>query len=112
MVNNNAIKIKNPRDRYVGGYLVLALMMDLVTIGAGGRLPSRHWRRLAGPRSAGATPGPACYGRGGTEPTVTDANLVLGRLDAKSLVGGSLELDCDLAYKAIDEHIAQKLDEC
>ncbi|MGC6512396.1 MAG: hydantoinase/oxoprolinase family protein [Parvibaculales bacterium] len=112
VVNNNAIKIKNPRDCYVGGYPVLAPMMDLVTIGAGGgsiAFIDAGGAFRVGPRSAGATPGPACYGRGGTEPTVTDANLVLGRLDAKSLVGGSLELDYDLAYKAIDEHIARKL---
>src|SRR5204862_2397400 len=56
-----------------------------------------------GPRPAGAVPGPACYGRGGTEPTVTDANRVLGYLDAASPLGGGVELDRAAAARAVGE---------
>src|SRR5271157_2789285 len=73
------------RDTWIGGYPVLAPMIDIHTIGAGGGsiayLDSAGAFRV-GPRSAGADPGPAAYGQGGAEPTVTDANLVLGRLGA------------------------------
>jgi N-methylhydantoinase A len=79
-------------------------MMDLNTVGAGGG--SVAWlaggRSLrVGPRSAGAAPGPACYGRGGTEPTVSDANLVLGRM-TPSLAGGALRLDRERAVRAVE----------
>ena len=63
-----------------------------------------------GPRSAGADPGPACDGRGGEEPTVTDAQVVLGRLDADKMLGGDLPLDRDLAQRAIETKIARPLD--
>jgi N-methylhydantoinase A len=62
-----------------------------------------------GPRSAGADPGPACYGRGGTEPTVTDAQVVLGRLDADQFLGGGVKIDPELAHRAIEEKIARPL---
>src|SRR5204863_9327821 len=62
-----------------------------------------------GPRSAGADPGPACYGRGGTEPTVTDANVVLGRLNARYFLGGEMELDVDAARHAIEGRCARPL---
>src|SRR5437867_9610976 len=73
-------------------------------VGAGGG--SIAWRDSggalrAGPRSAGADPGPACYGRGGQEPTVTDANLLLGYLDASSTLAGGVELDVDAAREAL-----------
>ena len=75
-------------------------MLAVHTVGAGGG--SIAWRDgggalRVGPRSAGADPGPACYGRGGTEPTVTDANLVLGYLSTESPLGGGVELDRDAA---------------
>ena len=78
--------------------------IDLVTIGAGGG--SIAWvddggLLRVGPRSAGAVPGPACYGLGGTEPTVTDANLVLGRIDPGSFLGGRLRLDPTRAHEAL-----------
>src|SRR5262249_16199458 len=60
-------------------------------------------------KSAGAEPGPACYGRGGTEPTVTDANLVLGFLNPDYFLGGGMRLDHQLAVKAIDERVAKRL---
>src|SRR5690606_18996247 len=74
------------------------------TIGAGGG--SIAWvdaggALKVGPRSAGADPGPACYGRGGTEPTTTDANLVLGRLDPDYFLGGTMRLHPELAQAAI-----------
>lgn len=106
------IKIMNPRDTLVGGHPVLAPMIDLTTIGAGGgsiaHLDSAGGFHV-GPKSAGARPGPACYGNGGTEPTVTDAQVVLGRLDAEQFLGGDLEIDADLAHKAIEEKIAKPL---
>ncbi len=79
-------------------------MLDVHTVGAGGG--SIAWRDpggalRAGPRSAGARPGPACYGHGGTEPTVTDANLVLGLLAPGASLGGEIELDRDLAAEAV-----------
>src|SRR5690606_33184574 len=61
-----------------------------------------------GPRSAGAQPGPVCYGRGGTQPTVTDANLILGRLPVE-LAGGEITLDVEASRQAVKEHIADPL---
>ena len=80
--------------------------IDLVTLGAGGG--SIAWvddggLLRVGPRSAGAVPGPACYGLGGTEPTVTDANLVLGRIDPGSFLDGRLRLDPGRAHEALAE---------
>ena len=90
-------------ERVVGGLPVRLPTVDLHTVGAGGG--SLVWRDSGGalrvgPESAGATPGPACYGRGGTRPTVTDANLLLGRLP-KRLAGG-IELDRAAAEHALD----------
>src|SRR5213075_1771206 len=93
-------------EREVAGLPLRLPMVDLQTVGAGGG--SLVWRDAGGalrvgPESAGAEPGPACYGRGGTRPTVTDANLLLGRLPAR--LAGGLELDRDaaeLAFEGID----------
>ena len=90
--------------REVGGRSLALPMVDVHTVGAGGG--SVAWRDpggalRAGPRSAGADPGPACYGRGGTEPTVTDANLLLGYLDAGSSLAGGVRLDRDAAERAV-----------
>ena len=87
-------------------------MLAVHTVGAGGG--SIAWRDAGGalrvgPRSAGADPGPACYGRGGTEPTVTDANLVLGYLSSDAPLGGGVELDRHAAEKAVGE-LADRLD--
>ena len=86
-------------------------MVDVTTIGAGGGSlawvdPAGNFR--VGPHSAGADPGPACYGRGGTEATVTDASLVLGYLNPDSFAGGTLRLDADAAHRAV-ERFASKL---
>jgi N-methylhydantoinase A len=102
----------NPRDTYVSGHPVLTPMIDLVTIGAGGgsiAFIDEAGAFHVGPRSAGSEPGPACYGRGGTEPTVTDAQIVLGRLDPDMALGGDLKLDASLSHKAIEEKIARPL---
>ena len=106
------IKIMNPRDSYVSGHPILVPMIDLVTIGAGGGsiayIDSAGGFHV-GPRSAGADPGPACYGKGGDEPTVTDAQVALGRLDADKMLGGDLPIDPDLARRAIKEKVGNKL---
>ena len=102
----------NPRDTFVGGHPVLTPMIDLVTIGAGGGSVAyidEAGGFNVGPRSAGSEPGPACYGRGGEEPTVTDAQVVLGRLDPDLALGGDLKLDADLARKAVEEKVAKPL---
>ena len=88
----------------VGGYPIRTPMVDVETVGAGGG--SIGWvddggALRVGPRSAGAAPGPACYGKGGTEATVTDAALVLGYLGAETTLGEDLELDADAAETAL-----------
>jgi N-methylhydantoinase A len=90
--------------REVGGRALALPMVDVHTVGAGGG--SVAWRDAGGalrvgPRSAGADPGPACYGRGGQEPTVSDANLLLGYLDADSPLAGGVRLDRDAAERAV-----------
>jgi N-methylhydantoinase A len=96
----------------VNRYSLALPMLDIVTIGAGGG--SVGWLDeggllRVGPKSAGADPGPACYGRGGTEPAVTDADLVLGRLDPAFFAGGRLPLDVEAAERAIRERIAEPM---
>jgi len=85
--------------------------LDLVEIGAGGGSIARADRGTiqVGPDSAGSSPGPACYGRGGAEPTVTDADLVLGYLSADGFAGGSMRLDADAARRAIERRVAAPL---
>ena len=100
------------RNAEIDGLALKAPMMDIHTIGAGGG--SIAWidsggALRVGPRSAGAVPGPACYQAGGTEPTVTDANLVLGRLATGSLLGGAITLDPSAARRVIEEKIAEQL---
>ena len=101
---------------YVGGYAsghpVMVPVIDLVEVGAGGG--SIAWideigALKVGPQSAGADPGPICYRGGGTEPTITDANLVLGRLDPDDFLGGQMALDAEAAALGILEKIADPL---
>jgi N-methylhydantoinase A len=96
----------------LSGYPVRTPVVDLVEIGAGGGsiawVDSGGLLRV-GPQSAGADPGPVCYRRGGTEPTVTDANVVLGRLNPAYFLGGELELDREGAVAAIEERCAAPL---
>jgi N-methylhydantoinase A len=99
-------KVRRTDSRMIGGRVIQLPMVDVHTVGAGGG--SIGWRDSggalrAGPRSAGANPGPACYGRGGSEPTVTDANLLLGRLAAGSELAGGVPLDLDAARSAVDK---------
>ena len=96
----------------IDGYPVRVPMVDVNAIGAGGG--SIAWLDDAGglrvgPRSAGSVPGPACYARGGREPTVTDASIVLGYLDPRYFAGGAIDLDPELARDAIRERIAEPL---
>ena len=101
---------------YVGGYAsghpVMLPMIDVVEVGAGGG--SIAWideigALKVGPQSAGADPGPICYRGGGTEPTITDANVVLGRLDPDNFLGGQMKLDAEAAARGIREKIAAPL---
>lgn len=99
-------------DAWVARYRLALPILDIHTIGAGGG--SVAWidgggALRVGPRSAGATPGPACYGRGGEEPTVTDANLVLGYLAADNFLGGTMTLDRGRAEAAIERYVAGPL---
>lgn len=99
-------------EGHIGNYPVAVPMMDMHSIGAGGG--SIAWLDAGGmlqlgPESAGADPGPACYGRGGQRPTVTDANLLLGRLQAGAFLGGEMQLDIAAAEAAM-RPIAQALD--
>ena len=94
------------------GYPIRTPVIDLVEIGAGGG--SIAWVDSGGvlrvgPQSAGADPAPACYGKGGTEPTITDANLVLGRLDPDHFLGGEMRLDEAAARHAVKERCADPL---
>lgn len=87
-------------------------VIEMVEIGAGGGSIAKVdlLKRIAvGPESAGSEPGPACYGRGGEEPTVTDADLLLGRIDAESFAGGSLPLSAGRAMAAMAAHVGEAL---
>ncbi len=89
----------------IGGYPVAVPMVDMHTIGAGGGSIAQldaGGLLLVGPESSGADPGPACYGKGGKRPTVTDANVVLGRLLPQSFLGGNMQLDKQAAYSAVE----------
>ncbi|HMA73545.1 MAG TPA: hydantoinase/oxoprolinase family protein [Xanthobacteraceae bacterium] len=101
---------------YVGGYAsghpVMLPMIDVVEVGAGGG--SIAWidevgALKVGPQSAGADPGPICYGNDGAEPTITDANVVLGRLDPDNFLGGQMKLDAAAARRGVAERIAGPL---
>jgi N-methylhydantoinase A len=98
--------------REMGGFPVRARTLDIHTIGAGGG--SLAWVDAGGllkvgPQSAGAMPGPASYGRGGEKPTVTDANVVLGRLSQKSLLGGRMAMYPERGRTAIERHLCEQL---
>jgi N-methylhydantoinase A len=96
---------------YVKGFPIKSSVINIVEVGSGGG--SIAWldpqnRLHVGPQSAGSTPGPACYGHGGRQPTVTDANLVLGRLNADRFLGGEFALDAEAARAAI-QRVAEPL---
>lgn len=104
--------MKHLLDTKVGGYAAMVPMIDVGTIGAGGGsmayIDEGGFFRV-GPQSAGAVPGPACYNRGGAEPTVSDANIILGRLGTK-LLGGRMEIKPELAQNAIVDRIGKPLE--
>lgn len=97
---------------YASGHPVMFPVVDIVEVGAGGG--SVAWidqvgALKLGPKSAGSAPGPICYGRGGTEPTVTDANVILGRIGAKSFLGGEMPLDEAAARKGVMDRLCPSL---
>ena len=100
------------RETSVGDVTVRASSVDIRTVGAGGgsiaHVPDLTGALRVGPQSAGADPGPAAYGKGGTEPTVTDANVVLGYMPAMQKLGGDMELKRDLSQEAVKK-VADKL---
>ena len=100
------------RTMHGTGHPIRVPVIDLAEVSAGGgsiAWVDRAGALRVGPQSAGAMPGPVCYGRGGTEPTVTDCNLLLGYLDQGSLLGGEMEIDLDAARTAIEEKLAKPL---
>ena len=97
-------EVERTTDSAIDGHPIRTPMVDVHTVGAGGG--SIAWvdaggALRVGPRSAGATPGPACYGRGGAEPTVTDANVVLGYIGPNASLGGEVDLDADAAREVM-----------
>jgi N-methylhydantoinase A len=111
LVSNGFIGID--REPVLGGMLLSLPMMDVHSVGAGGgtisRIDELSGRLVVGPESAGSRPGPVCYGAGGSEPTVTDADLVLGYLNPRGLLNGKISLDVVAAREAIRTKIAEPL---
>ena len=106
LIENYTPQVSN--ERLVEGYPCRIPMINIVTIGAGGGSIARIDEGGAlkvGPQSAGAAPGPVCYMRGGEDPCVTDANIVLGKLNQSKILGGRMEVNVTLARKAIREKI-------
>lgn len=98
-------------ERMVEGYPARIPMIDIITVGAGGGSLAgidEGGALKVGPKSAGAMPGPACYMRGGKHPTVTDANITLGKLNQKKILGGRMDVDVELARKALQDDISAK----
>jgi len=105
-------KCRQVPEAELAGHPVTLPMTDIRSIGAGGgsvAAVDESGRLMVGPRSAGSVPGPACYGLGGTEPTVTDAALLLGLLNPESFLGGRLRLDYDRAFAAVRDMVAAPL---
>jgi N-methylhydantoinase A len=111
IVTERGVSEASARDTWVAGYPLLVPMIDIHTIGSGGGsiayVDSGGAFRV-GPRSAGAAPGPAAYGQGGDEPTLTDANVVLGRIDPERFLGGEMRLERELAVAAV-QRLADQL---
>lgn len=105
-------KITVTTEMIVAGHRNAIESLDVTSIGVGGgaiaRVDTRNMLRI-GPDSAGADPGPACYGKGGQRPTLTDADVVLGTIPADYFLGGSIPLYRDLALKAIQDHVGKAL---
>lgn len=112
LVRDGQPAMKNERE--MGGFPVRTRTLDIHTIGAGGG--SIAWidaggMLKVGPQSAGAYPGPAAYGRGGELPTVTDANVMLGRLSPASLLGGRMAMHPEAAAEAVRRHVGERIDQ-
>ena len=106
LIENAQPQVSN--ERLVEGYPARIPMINIITIGAGGGSIARiddGGIMKVGPESAGATPGPACYGRSGELPTVTDANVILGKLNREKILGGRVPVYYDRAEKAVREHL-------
>ena len=111
IVTEDGVSEASARDTWVGGYPLLVPMLDVHAIGAGGgsiAYVDQGGAFRVGPRSAGASPGPACYGQGGTEPTISDAHVVLGRIDPQRFLGGRMQLDREAAVAAV-QRLADEL---
>lgn len=111
IITDSGYTESSARDTWIAGYPVMVPMIDIHTIGAGGGSIAHIDEGGAfkvGPRSAGSRPGPACYGHGGLKPTVSDANVVLGRIDGENFLGGEMQIYSSAAYKVIEE-LAQQL---
>lgn len=109
---DGALRMKHLLDTRIGDYHAMVPMAEVDTIGAGGgsiAVVDEGGMFRVGPRSAGAVPGPACYARGGTEPTSTDAMVTMGWLREDSFLSGTMEVRPELARTAIQTHIADKL---
>ncbi|WP_413301013.1 hydantoinase/oxoprolinase family protein [Bacillus sp. 1P10SD] len=109
LIENGEPKISMERE--VEGFPARIPMLDIHACGAGGgsiAYIDNGGALKVGPESAGSLPGPASYGRGGTRPTVTDANLLLGRLNPKEILGGRMAVDKEAAERSIKEHICEK----
>lgn len=112
IVTPRGITEATARDTFIAGYPILVPMIDVHTVGAGGgsiAYVDAGGAFRVGPKSAGADPGPACYGRGGEEATVTDANVVLGRLRPEYFLGGAMTIEPALATEAV-ERLSRRLD--
>jgi N-methylhydantoinase A len=111
IVTERGVVEASARDTWVAGYPLLVPMIDIHTIGSGGgsiAYVDAGGGFRVGPRSAGASPGPAAYGQGGGESTLTDANVVLGRIDPDRFLGGEMKLDRELAVAAV-QRLADQL---
>ena len=111
IVTDEGVVEASARDTWIGGYPLLVPMLDVHAIGAGGgsiAYVDEGGAFRVGPRSAGAHPGPSCYGLGGTEPTISDAHVVLGRLDPERFLGGRMRLDRAAAVTAVSQ-LAEEL---
>ncbi|MEA4849544.1 MAG: hydantoinase/oxoprolinase family protein, partial [Clostridiaceae bacterium] len=103
-------KVRLSMGNKVEGYPCRMPMIDIITVGAGGgsiAAIDEGGAMKVGPRSAGAVPGPACYMRGGKKPTVTDGNIVLGKLNQKKILGGRMDVDLEAARRAISDYICK-----
>ena len=114
LIQNGTVPIA--QSYHIGGYAVghpvMYPVVDIVEVGAGGGTIAwidQVGALKLGPRSAGSAPGPICYGLGGTDPTVTDANLILGRIGARSLLGGEMQLDAAAAHRGVEERLCPTL---